>query len=132
MLMGSLWLFTHLILWVAALGLGFLLLGALLALRVWGWRLEQLEVALSGRLGLPPGAKAPAFSLRSVQGTRVALKGLTGRRVLLVFMQSGGHPWQQLMPELNRLHHQSTLKVLLVETGGSEAAKQVASEGHAA
>jgi peroxiredoxin len=117
---------------MAALGLGFLVMGALRALRVWGWRLEQLESALSGRCGLPPGAKAPAFSLRSQQGGWVSLTSFTGRRVLLVFMQSGGHPWQQLLPELNRLQHQETLQVLLVETGGAEAAKQVAGEGQAA
>jgi methylamine dehydrogenase accessory protein MauD len=130
--MDALWLLSNLVLWVAALALGFLLVGALRALRVWTWRLEQLEVALSGRLGLSPGTKAPAFSLPSVQGVRVALKGFAGRRVLLAFMQSRGHPWRQLLPELNRLQRRGDLSVLLVETGGPEAAKQLAGEGQAA
>src|SRR5262245_4678285 len=116
---------AHLALGGVALGLAFLLVGALRALRVWGWRLEQLEVTLSGRLGLPPGRKAPAFSLPSVQGTRVALKRFAGRRVLLLFTRANDHPWKELLPELNRLQRQGALQVLLVETGGPEAAKQL-------
>lgn len=130
--MVALWIVSNLVLWGAALGLGFLLVGALRALRAWTWRLEQLEVALSGRLGLSPGATAPAFVLRGVQGARVALKSFAGRRVLLVFTKSEGHPWQQLLPELNRLQRQGSLQVLLIETGGPEAAKQLAGEGQAA
>ena len=130
--MGSLWLVTHLVLGVFALGIGFLLLGVLRALKVGSWRLEQLEIALSDRLGLPPGTKAPPFALSDVQGVRVALKSFAGRRVLLVFTQSNAHPWQQLLPELNHLQQQGSLQVLLIGTGGLEAAKKLASEGPAA
>jgi peroxiredoxin len=126
------WFLAHLLLGGVALGLVFLLIGALRALRVWGWRLEQMEIALSRRLGLPPGAKAPAFALLSVQGARVALKGFAGRRVLLLFTKSDGHPWQPLLPELNRLQRRGDLQVLLIETGGPELAKQLAGEGQAA
>jgi methylamine dehydrogenase accessory protein MauD len=126
------WFLAHLLLGGVALGLAFLLLGALRALRVWGWRLGQTEVALSGRLGLSPGTKAPAFALPSVRGTRVTLRRFAGRRVLLVFTRANGHPWKELLPELNRLQHQETLQVLLIETGGPEAARQLASQGQAA
>jgi peroxiredoxin len=126
------WLLAHLLLGSVALGLAFLLLGALRALRAWGWRLEQLEVALSGRLGLPPGTRAPAFALPSVQGARVALKGFAGRRVLLVFTQCSRHPWQELLGELNRLQRRGSPQVLLVETGGAGPAKRLAAEGRAA
>jgi peroxiredoxin len=126
------WLIAHLLLWGVAIGLAFLLVGAFRALRVWTWRLEQLEVALSGRLGLLPGTRAPAFTLPSVQGARVALKSFAGRRVLLAFVQSRVHPWQQLLRELNRFQQQGPLQVLLIETGGPEAAKQLACEGRAA
>jgi peroxiredoxin len=115
-----------------ALGLAFLLIGTLRALRVWGWRLEQIEITLSRRLGLPPGAKARAFTLPSVQGARVALKSFAGRRVLLVFTKSDGHPWQQLLAELNRLQQRGDVQALLIETGGPELAKQLAGEGQAA
>jgi peroxiredoxin len=115
-----------------ALGLAFLLIGALRALRVWGWRLEQIEITLSRRLGLPPGTKARAFTLPSVQGARAVLKSFAGRRVLLVFTKSDGHPWQQLLTELNRLQQRGDVQVLLIETGGPEPAKQLAGEGQAA
>src|SRR5262249_34450180 len=130
--MAFLWLIPHLVLWLAVLGLGFLIVGTLRAFRVWGWRLEQLEVALSGRLGLVPGPRAPAFTLRSLQGARIALTDVAGRRLLLVFMHSASHPWQQLLPELNRLQRKGTVPVLLIETGGAEAAKLLAGEGQAA
>jgi hypothetical protein len=115
------WLSAHLILWDVAVGLAFLLVGAFRALRVWTWRLEQLEVALSGRLGLPPSTRAPAFSLPSVPGARVTLKRFAGRRVLLVFTQSSQGPWQQLLPELNRLQRRGNRQMLLIETGGLAA-----------
>jgi peroxiredoxin len=102
------------------------------ASRVWDWRLEQMEIALSGRLGLSPGTKAPAFALPSVQGARVVLRRFAGRRLLLVFSKMADHPWNDLMRELNRLQLQATLPVLLIETGGREAAKELASEGQAA
>ena len=126
------WLLAHLLLGGVALGLTFLLVGALRALRVANWRLEQMEIALSGRLGLAPGTKAPAFALPSVQGACLALKRFAGRRVLLVFTKMADHPWKDLIPELNRLQQQGTLPVLLIETGGPEAAKQLAGEGQAA
>jgi peroxiredoxin len=126
------WLLAHLLLGGVALGLAFLLVGALRALRVGLWRLEQTEIALSGRLGLLPGSKAPAFALPSVQGTRVPLKRFAGRRVLLVFTQANSHPWKELVPELNRLQQQGVLQVLLIETGGPEPAKQLAGQGRAA
>jgi hypothetical protein len=132
MLMGFVWLVTHLILWLVILGLAFLILGALRALRVWGWRLEQLELVLSSRLGLSPGSKAPGFALRSVEGVKVVLKDFAICRVLLVFVEGRGHPWQYLLPELNGLGDQGNLQVLLIETGGVEAASQLAGKGQAA
>jgi peroxiredoxin len=115
-----------------ALGLAFLLIGIFRALRVWAWRLEQIELTFSRRFGLPPGTKAPTFAFSSVQGARVALKGFAGRRVLLVFTKSDIHPWQQLLAELNRLHWRGDVQVLLIETGGPEPAKKLAGEGQAA
>jgi methylamine dehydrogenase accessory protein MauD len=129
--MDTFWPLSNLALWMTALGLGFLLVGTLRALRVWTWRLEQLEFALSSRLGLPPGTKAPTFTLSSLQGARVALKSFIGRRVLLIFTKISGHPWQQLLLELNRVQHSRSVQVLLIETGGPEAAKQLAGEGQA-
>ncbi len=109
-----------------ALAMGFLLFGALRSLAVASWRLEHLEVVFARRQGLSPGTRAPAFSLPSMAGPRVSLKGLAGRRVLLVFTQSCEHPWKPLVAELDRLGQQGQLQVLLVEAGGPEAARTVA------
>ena len=65
------WLIASVLLWVAVLLLGFLLLGALRALGLLRWRLEQLEAITPshvGRSGLKPGKKAPDFTLPSVAG----------------------------------------------------------------
>ena len=65
------WLLSYVILWLALLFLGFLLLGALRALALLRWRLEQLEAITPtrvGRSGLKPGKKAPDFTLPSVAG----------------------------------------------------------------
>src|SRR5262249_6382405 len=75
--------------------------------------------------------RAPAFSLPGVQDDRVALKHFAGRRVLLVFTKINGHPWQQLLPALHGLQRRGNLQVLLIETGGPEAARQLAGAGQA-
>jgi peroxiredoxin len=129
--MSTSWLIVHLVLWAGMAGLAFVLVGALRALKVWAWRLEQMEVALSGRLGLAPGRKAVPFSLPSVAGGKVALKDFAGRRVLLVFTQRDGHPTQELVQELNRLHRQGEVRALLIESGGPEAARTLAGESGA-
>jgi hypothetical protein len=66
------WLLSYVILWLALLFLGFLLLGALRALALLRWRLEQLEAITPtriGRGGLKPGKKAPDFTLPSAAAT---------------------------------------------------------------
>jgi peroxiredoxin len=130
--MEQLWVVAHLVLGMAVLGVAFLLVGALRAFNGWTWRLEQLEADLSSRRGLPPGTKAPRFSLPTVQGATVALKSFAGRRLLLVFTRSDGQPWPQLLPELNRVQQRGNLQVLLIETGGAELARRLAGDGQAA
>jgi peroxiredoxin len=130
--MSAFWLVAHLLLWGTVVCVAFLLVGAFRSLAIRTWRLEQLELALAGRLGLPPGTRAPAFTLPGVQGARITLRSFTGRRVLLAFTNANGHPWRQLLTELNRLHRQHSLQVLLIETGGPQAAQQLVGEGQAA
>jgi hypothetical protein len=49
--MGPVFLIVIGVTWAAILALGFLLLGALRALGLQGWRLEQLEVTTPSRVG---------------------------------------------------------------------------------
>jgi methylamine dehydrogenase accessory protein MauD len=129
---SSMWLIvSQVLLWVFVLALGFLLLGALRALGVTRWRLEQLEATTPSRLGrngLKPGKKAPDFTLPSVAGTEVSLSDFAGRPVLLVFVQPGCGPCREITPELNRLQGKGEVQVLVVSNGDGEANREWAGE----
>jgi methylamine dehydrogenase accessory protein MauD len=118
------------ILWLVVLFLGFLLLGALRALGLLSWRLEQLEATTPKRLGrdgLKPGKKAPDFTLTSVEGKEVALHDFAGRKVLLVFTQAGCSPCKAVVPELNRLERGDT-QVLVINNGDPAATRKWSAE----
>jgi hypothetical protein len=98
--------------------LGFLLLGALRAVALLRWRVDQLEaITLSrvGRSGLRSGKKAPKFTLPRIEGDtaggEVGLEHYAGRKLLLVFMQPGCGPCHGITPELNRLHDAGEVRV---------------------
>ncbi len=130
--MSILWLVSIVVLWVVVLFLGFLLLGALRALGLLSWRLEQLEATTPKRLGrdgLKPGKKAPDFTLPSASGQQVSLHEFGGRRVLLVFTQSGCSPCKKIVPELNRLGPAE--QVLVVNNSDLEAARKWSADAKA-
>jgi methylamine dehydrogenase accessory protein MauD len=127
--MEIIWLTAFLALGAVVLFLGFLLLGALRALGVLSWRLEQLEATTPrrvGRDGLKPGKKAPDFSLPSADGKEVALHDFAGRKVLLVFTQSGCSPCKTIVPELNRLGPAE--QVVVVNNGNADATRKWSAE----
>jgi methylamine dehydrogenase accessory protein MauD len=110
-------LISNIALWLAVLCLGFLLLGTLRALGVLSWRLEQLEATTPSRLGrdgFKVGKKAPDFTLPSAADGEASLHDFLGRKVLLVFTQSGCGPCQAVIPELNRIHDKGEPHVLAV------------------
>jgi hypothetical protein len=75
----TLWLVSYLVLWGTVLFLGLLLLGALRALGILKWQLEQLQATTPRRLGrdgLRIGKKAPTFSLPGTNGKEIALADL--------------------------------------------------------
>lgn len=124
------WLASTLGMWIAILFLAFMLLGALRAVGLLRWRLEQLEATMPSRLGrsgLKVGKKAPDFTLPSVGGPEIALHDFMGRKVLLVFTQSGCGPCRQIMPELNRLEGRN-VQVLVLSKGNLEETTQWATE----
>jgi methylamine dehydrogenase accessory protein MauD len=127
--MNTLLLVSSLLLWAGLFLLGFLLLGALRAMGLLRWRLEQLEATTPrriGRDGLKPGKKAPDFTLPSAAGPEVALHEFAGRKVLLVFTQAGCSPCQAIVPELNRLG--GDVQVLVVNNGDVAATRKWADE----
>src|SRR5262245_46763299 len=124
-------LVSVIILWIGVGFLGFLLLGVLRALGLLSWRLEQLEATTPkslGRGGLRPGKKAPDFSLPNIEGKEVALHDFAGRKVLLVFTQSGCRPCKAIVPELNRLEQRGTHQVLVVNNADVEKTRAWAKE----
>jgi methylamine dehydrogenase accessory protein MauD len=128
--METMWLVAFLALWAVVLFLGFLLLGTLRALGLLSWRLEQLEATTPryvGREGLRPGKKAPDFSLPSADGKEISLHDFAGRKLLLVFTQSGCSPCQQIVPELNRLGG-SVAQVVVINNGEPEATRKWSAE----
>src|SRR5262249_35719832 len=109
--------------------LGFLLLGTLRSLGLLSWRLEQLEATTPKRLGrdgLKPGKKAPAFTLPSANGKEISLHDFAGRKVLLVFTQSGCSPCKAIIPDLNRLGPAE--QVLVINNGDPEATRKWSTE----
>jgi methylamine dehydrogenase accessory protein MauD len=124
-------LIANVVLFVTVLGLAFLVLGALRALGLVNWRLDQLEMTRPSRLGrdgLKPGKKAPDFTLPSVDGDEVSLRDFSGRKLLLVFTQSGCGPCHAIAPELNRLHDKGDPQVLVVNNGDPESTRTWAAE----
>jgi methylamine dehydrogenase accessory protein MauD len=132
--MITVWLISNVVMWVAILLLGFLLLGALRALGLLRWRLEQLEATTPSRMGrggLRAGRKAPDFTLPCVAGGDVSLHDFAGRRVFLVFTQSGCKPCHRVVPELNKLLRGGDAQVLVVNNGELETTRQWAGEAGA-
>ena len=128
--MNILWLLSIVIFWVIVLLLGFLVFGTLRALGVLSWRLEQLEATTPKRLGrdgLKPGKRAPDFTLPSTDGKEVCLHDFAGRRVLLVFTQSGCSPCKTVVPALNRLEG-GDIRVVVINNGDLETTQKWSEE----
>jgi methylamine dehydrogenase accessory protein MauD len=142
--MNILLLVSSIALWLLVLLLGFLLLGAVRALGIVKWQLEQLQATTPSRLGrdgLRVGKKAPAFSLPCVppfnhrlrfgkggKGGDVSLADFAGRKVLLMFTQSGCSPCKAIVPELNWVEQRGTHQVLVVNNGDPEKTRLWAQE----
>ncbi len=121
--MNIFWVVAHLSLWLVLLFLAFVLWGALRALALLRWRLEELEAITPkriGRSGLRPGKKAPDFKLPALSGGEVTLRHFANRRLLLVFMQPGCGPCQQISPELNRLYRAGEIQVLAIHNADAK------------
>jgi methylamine dehydrogenase accessory protein MauD len=132
--MSTFLLVSSIALWLAVLFLGFLLLGALRALGILKWQLEQLQATTPSRLGrdgLRLGKKAPDFTLRCSNPKpgfskkpgsypALSLHDFSGRKVLLVFTQSGCSPCKAIVPELNRLAQRGGHQVLVVNNADPE------------
>jgi peroxiredoxin len=81
------------------------------------------------RNGLPPGTRAPDFTLPALDGGSFSLAQFRGRQVLLVFSDPHCGPCNQLAPELEQAHRRGVeLQILMVSRGDREANRQKAAE----
>jgi peroxiredoxin len=69
------------------------------------------------RHGIPPGTRAPAFTLSDVDGGHVALDDYAGKRRLVVFSDPHCAPCMELAPKLAEHAHTSRLSILMVSRG---------------
>jgi methylamine dehydrogenase accessory protein MauD len=129
--MNTFLLASTIVLWGVTLLLGFLVLGALRALGLVNWRLDQLELTRPSRLGrdgLKAGTKAPDFTLPCAMGGEVTLHDFAGRKVLLVFTQSGCGPCHDMAPEFNRVQANGKHHVVVVNNGEPNESREWAAE----
>jgi peroxiredoxin len=76
------------------------------------------------RNGLKAGAVAPEFRLPLVGGGELALAGLRGRRVLLVFSDPNCVPCDELAPRLQELHRERPdLRVVVISRRDAQATR---------
>jgi methylamine dehydrogenase accessory protein MauD len=120
--------------WLAVLFLGFLLLGLMRSIEMLRWEIQELRAITPSRLGrggLKPGKKAPDFTLPSVVGPEVSLSTYAGKKVFLVFVQTGCGPCHAVVPHLNRLHRKGEIQLLAINNAEPAAARKWAAEAGA-
>jgi methylamine dehydrogenase accessory protein MauD len=120
--------------WAAILFLGFLILGVMRSVELLRWEMQEWRAITPtrlGRSGLKPGKKAPDFTLPSVVGPEVSLSTLVGRKVFLVFVQTGCGPCHAVVPDLNKLHRKGQIQVLAINNAEPDAARKWTDEAAA-
>lgn len=86
-----------------------------------GLRLRSLRESKVRRDGLPAGSRAPELGAPALEGGRVSLRELRGRRVLVVFTHPHCAPCDELAPELVRLHRELGDELAFVMVGHGDA-----------
>ncbi|CAN5770443.1 hypothetical protein BH11GEM1_BH11GEM1_33290 [soil metagenome] len=103
-------------------------------------RMDDLEARVGGvpplsqsPYGLPIGAPAPAFALRSLSGASVDLKGLSnaGKPALVIFTNPNCGPCSAMLPDIGRWQrrHRDEFRILLVSQGSEQSTRDMVA-GH--
>ncbi|GGM19395.1 thiol:disulfide interchange protein tlpA [Paraliobacillus quinghaiensis] len=77
-----------------------------------------------GNIGIQVGNEAPNFSLETLSGEKVQLADYRGERVMLNFWATWCPPCRAEMPDMQKFHEQTDIKILAVNLTESEAARQ--------
>jgi methylamine dehydrogenase accessory protein MauD len=120
-------LISSVLLWLTLLFVAFVLLGSLRSMDVLRWQMQQLQATTPsrmGRNGLRPGKKAPDFKLPCAVGPEMALSDFAGRKVFLVFVQTGCGPCGAVVPDLNRMYRDGKFALLVVNNGEPDKVRE--------
>ena len=115
------------LLWLTVLFVAFVLLGCLRSMEVLRWEMQQLQATTPsrvGRSGLKPGKKAPEFKLPTAAGPEIALSDFAGRKVFLVFVQSGCGPCGAVVLDLNRMHRDGKQALLVINNAEPDKVRE--------
>ena len=124
-------LVSSVILWLAVLFLAFMLLGSLRSMDVLRWQMQQLQATTPSRMnrnGLRPGKKAPEFKLPTVVGPEMALSDYAGRKIFLVFVQTGCGPCGAVVPDLNLMCRDEKHALLVINNGEIDKVREWVNE----
>ena len=76
-------------------------------------------------IGTEVGQKAPDFSLKNIDGEKVNLRELEGKKVFLNFWASWCKPCQIEMPDIQKLHEEYGEDVEIIAVNLGESKKEV-------
>ena len=79
------------------------------------------DIAKSDGEGLDKGQKAPDFELSTLDGETVKLSDFRGKKVLLNFWATWCPPCRKEMPDMEKLHNNTDVKILAVNLTGTES-----------
>src|SRR5690625_7077187 len=79
------------------------------------------EITKSDGEGLDKGQKAPDFELSTLDGETVKLSDFRGQKVLLNFWATWCPPCRKEMPDMEKLHNNTDVKILAVNLTGTES-----------
>jgi len=90
---------------------------------------RSLEGSRLVRNGLKAGTRAPDFTLPLVAGGNVSLSEFHGRPTLIVFSDPKCRPCDELAPQLQRMHLESSdLQIVMISRGDAESNRQKVKE----
>jgi peroxiredoxin len=88
---------------------------------------RSLEGSRLLRNGLKAGTRAPDFTLPLIAGGNVSLSEFRGRPTLIVFSDPKCRPCDELAPQLQRLHIESSdVPIVMISRGDAESNRQKA------
>lgn len=93
-----------------------------------GAQQNEETVVESDEIGLEKGEIAPDFELQTLNGETVKLSDLRGERVMVNFWATWCPPCRAEMPDMQKLHETTDIKILAVNLIDTESSPEVVPE----